>query len=81
MFVELSLAIVDAYALLVRRSLRNCTMVGLFIVGDAVRIFCMSYFQRHLVELYASSICSLISHVQSRSLLKSHNSHRIGCRV
>lgn len=31
-----SLAIVDAYALLVRRSLQKCTMVGLFIVGDAV---------------------------------------------
>lgn len=30
-----SLAVIDAYALLVRRSLRNCTIIGLLTIGDA----------------------------------------------
>lgn len=34
---SLSLAIVDVYALSVRRSLRNCKVVGFFTIGDGVR--------------------------------------------
>ncbi|CAB4284282.1 unnamed protein product [Prunus armeniaca] len=33
---SLSLAIVDVYALLVRRSLRNCKVVGFFTIGDGL---------------------------------------------
>lgn len=45
-----SLAVVDAYALLVRRSLRNCSIVGLFTFGDAVRILCLlvCYTSKHI---------------------------------
>lgn len=36
-FWSLSLAMVDIYALLVRRSLRNSRVVSMFAVGDGVR--------------------------------------------
>lgn len=34
---SLTLAVVDIYALLVKRSLRNTRIVGLFAIGDGVR--------------------------------------------
>ena len=54
---SLSLAIMDIYALLVRRSLRNSGIISVFTVGDGVRVFKWSI-QAKIACLWLSWTCS-----------------------
>lgn len=63
-FWSLSLAMVDIYALLVRRSLRNSRVVSMFAVGDGCPVLRRSLHRRVTYVHKYSELCMVIFHVK-----------------
>lgn len=76
---SLSLAIVDIYAILVRRSLQNCTVVGLFAVGDGVRELVWMIFFSNTVKWFLMLEYIVISFqaTTNKISVKKHNAFSI----
>lgn len=57
---SLALAVVDIYALLVKRSLRNTSVVSLFAIGDGVSYSRVTHYNRITYCYAASNIKALL---------------------